>query len=256
MHSIRFERDGVWIDDGDGVLWSYQPGLFGSAMWAEYGAQYEEGETELLARLLPRGGTLVDVGANVGLHSIKLARRIEGLQVFAFEPIASTYEALLANASKNGVSEQLDARRMALSDGDGEIRLTKQFRVGNFVVPDGAQVADGVAETVPAKRLDDVLDGVAERVDLIKCDVEGSELAVLRGAESLLERFKPAIFVEVMERYTRRYGHEPEAVFQFLRERGYGHELVKRGQRTPSTGSIEGDLRQTTNFLFTVNRSS
>jgi hypothetical protein len=52
----HFERDGVWIEDPRGVLWRYEPGLFGSAMRAEYGAEYELGETALLESLLPAGG--------------------------------------------------------------------------------------------------------------------------------------------------------------------------------------------------------
>jgi hypothetical protein len=59
-------------------------------------------------------------------------------------------------------------------------------------------------------------------------------------------------FVEVMERYARRYGHDPSKVFEFLRGQDYSHELVVNGQRRESQGSLAEDLQLTTNFLFSA----
>ena len=91
MHGIRFERDGVWVDDGAGSLWAYEPGPMTTTLGSEFGMRYEQGEIEALAARLPAGGTLVDIGANVGLHSIQLARMVDGLRVLAFEPVGETF---------------------------------------------------------------------------------------------------------------------------------------------------------------------
>lgn len=60
---VRYERDRIWIEDPEGDQWLYTPGLFGSALWAEYGVIYEHEEIDLLAGLLPECGCLLDVGA-------------------------------------------------------------------------------------------------------------------------------------------------------------------------------------------------
>ena len=252
--AVRFDRDGPWIEDSSGLLWYYGGGLCGTATWAEYGQEYEREETGLLAELLPAGGTMIDVGANVGLHSIKVARQVPQARILAFEPVGATIASLRRNIVKNCVADKVEVHHLALSDHNGELRITNGLQVTNFVVPDEAAAADRATETVPCRRLDDFLDGRTDSVDLIKCDVEGSELGVMRGASRTLQRFKPVIFVEIIERYSRRYGHGSAAVFDYFREHNYSHELIIDGRRRPSTGSLSEDLAASTNFLFVPSR--
>src|SRR5207248_423370 len=236
-----FERDGIWIDDGAGHLWAYEPGPLTTTMWSELGERYEQAEIETLTERLPPRGTLVDVGANVGLHSVQLARLVQGLRVLACEPVSDTFALLRRNIAKNGVSEQVQARRVALSDRPGTLRLTKRLQFGNFVVPDGAPVAPDAVEEAPARTLDDLIDEVDGRVDAIKCDVEGAELSVLRGAERTLDRFRPAILIEVDERWAARYGNNGADVFSYLAERGYAYERFAGSKLMQPSGSIDRD---------------
>jgi FkbM family methyltransferase len=227
LHAIRFEPDGIWIEDTDGDLWAYTPGLFGSALGAEFGIDYERREIDLLAQHLPAGGVLVDVGANVGRHTIKLARRVEGLTVLAFEPVRRTRATLCRNLERNGVADRVEVHGLALADADRTLRITTGFQAANFVVPDGAVAAPAGVEEVRARPLDDVLDERgAAHVDAIKCDVEGAELAVLRGARRTLARDRPALLVEVDERWAARYGHRGADVAELLRGHGYRGEPV------------------------------
>jgi hypothetical protein len=71
-------------------------------------------------------------------------------------------------------------------------------------------------------RLDQYAQGL-NKIDLLKCDVEGAELLVLRGAESSLRRFRPRIFLELDERWTTSFGWMPGDVIRFLRGIGYKH---------------------------------
>ena len=247
---VRFDREGAWFEDPSGFLWCYQGDLFGTGTWAEHGDEYEREETALMAGLLPAGGTMIDIGANVGLHCIKLAQRIEGIKILACEPVAGTLACLQRNVRKNGVAEQIEICRVALGDHTGEIRITATREIANFVVSDRMPAAPAATETVPSQRLDDLVGERLERVDLIKCDVEGSELAVLRGASGTLARFKPTVFVEIVERYTRRYGHGPAAVFELMRARGYRPRVGHR--RSPPARDRDAGRRPraTPNFLF------
>lgn len=248
--AIRFDRDGAFFEDPSGLLWCYQGALSGTGTWAEHGKEYELGETALMAELIPAGGTMIDIGANVGLHCIKIARRVEDVQIHAFEPVGATVQCLRRNIQKNAVEDRIDVHRVALTDHDGEIRMTARLQITNFMLPDDASASEGATETVPCRRLDDVLDGVVNRIDLIKCDVEGGELDVLRGASETLRRYAPPLFIEIIERYTRRFGHNAGAVFEFLAEHGYRYELVIDGERRPSRGALADDLAATPNFLF------
>lgn len=249
--AITFEPDGIWVQDPEGAWWQYTPYVFGSALWAEFGEIYEREELDLLAGLLPAGGTMVDIGANIGLHTIKLSQRVEGLHVFAFEPVSATIAALRRNAARNGVGERLHTEQVAISDHEGEIRLTTGFQMGNFVVEDGAAAAQETTETVPMRPLDAVLPGLTDRVDLIKCDVEGHERSVLLGARETLDRHRPRVFIEIMEQRTQRYGYRPTEIFDILHAHGYEHQGVVDGMLTPPQATRAADLRRTTNFLFT-----
>jgi FkbM family methyltransferase len=255
MHGIRFERDGIWIDDGVGHLWAYEPGPLTTTMWSELGERYEQAEIETLALRLPPGGTVLDVGANVGLHSIQLARLVPGLQVHACEPAGHTFELLRRNIAKNGVAEQVRAQRVALADHPGTVRVTSHLQFCNFIVPDGATVAAGASEEVRAQTLDDLAGGLDARIDAIKCDVEGAELSVLRGAERTLARDRPTILIEVDERWAARYGNAGREVFAFLAERGYSYERFVGAELVPASGSVERDILEGSNFLFTSERS-
>ncbi len=80
-----------------------------------------------------------------------------------------------------------------------------------------------MAETVRLRRLDDIVrDAAPPRVDPIKLDVEGSELRAPIGAEATLDRFGPALFLEVEDDYRARRGDSSGALGAWLRSRGYG----------------------------------
>ena len=228
-HAISFERDGIWVDDGDGSQWLYTPGVPGSALWTEFGSPHEQEEVRLLAERLPEGGVFVDAGANAGSHCVKLAQQRPDLRVIVFEPAAAAFETLLRNAERNGVAERIDASRLALWDRDTALSLTTRLQGENFVVPSSAGSSSEATESVEAKTLDGLLSG-RDRVDAIKCDVEGAELAVLNGAAITLERFHPILLIEIEERHTRRYGHSAEEVFDLLAAHGYRHEPVGEGR--------------------------
>src|SRR6476620_9919330 len=248
-HGIRFEQDGIWVEDRGGCLWEYRPEVVGSALWAELGREHGQGQTEELASRLDSGSVVVDVGANVGSHGIRLSRMVDGLRVLAFEPSTAAFETLLRNIEKNGVTN-LEAHRVAVSDHSGWLRLTTHLQAMNFVVPQGRGVTDSVTETVECRTLDELLEELTDRVDVVKIDVEGSELEVVHGARRTLERYKPTLLVEVESGHSERYGRSGVEVFQFLGSLGYLHRPMKHGEPQPSSGSVDRDLAIARNFLF------
>ncbi|WP_327356221.1 FkbM family methyltransferase [Streptomyces sp. NBC_01304] len=156
---------------------------------------YPRFEPELahLADFCPAGcDTAVDVGGWFGPWSHRLARRAR--RVVAVEPVPH-----LAHTLESTTPSNVDVVQAAASDRRGTARLW---------LPQGDRGERGVSSLVRRDihaRAVDVpcltLDGLGLReVDFIKIDVDGNELAVLRGAESLLDRDRPALIVELEAR--------------------------------------------------------
>jgi FkbM family methyltransferase len=138
-------------------------------------------------------GTAIDVGANVGNHALWLAS-ICKLRVVAFEPIE--HAALRANVALNYLDEWIDVHPYALGAEAGWARHTGAG-VLEFVKQD-PPIPVGL--DIPVHRLDDY--GL-EDVAVIKADVEGMEVPVLRGGEETIRRWKPVIYAEEWDSDTR-----------------------------------------------------
>ena len=225
--SVVFDADGVWIRDANGAVWTHTLGEGMAVLPWRYDEPHEPEEIELLRGRLASGDVLVDIGASVGTFAVELARSVPGLRVLAVEPVHDTYEALLMNVRKNAVAEQVRVVRAALADEPGEAVMTSNLTACNYVVARPGSRARAGEEIVRQLTLDSLLDTTGyEQITLIKCDVEGLELRVLRGARRTLTRHRPDLLLEIDGRWTRRYGHSPEDVLALLADLGYRTQHV------------------------------
>lgn len=146
------------------------------------------------------GGTFLDIGANVGNHSIFVAKTFPDAKVIAFEPHPDAFAVLSANVSFNRLSDRISLVNKALSDTyhTATIRTPAHNLGGSTLELDirGKSKADyfDICGTVIG---DDYLDTL---IDFIKLDVEGHELKVLSGLSNTIKEMRPTIFVEVDER--------------------------------------------------------
>jgi FkbM family methyltransferase len=135
-------------------------------------------------------GCYVDIGANVGNHTVFFSLICAADRVHSFEPQPSVYRRLLANVALNGLSDRVVAHNVALTNQPCVVKLRNGRQV------DSGR-SDGDVDTsvlvVPGRRLDDV---VQEPVALMKIDVEGMEPVVLEGASDLIKNSRPVIFAE------------------------------------------------------------
>ena len=157
---------------------------------------YELDLLECMRSRLQAGGVAIDVGANIGNHSLYFAA-VMGLRVVAFEPVQGNRDLLCRLIELNKQHVQIDVIATALSDQEGDVRLSAPAP-GNS----GTFRISGEVDGCPAKteRLDEALRrlGVAmEDVRVLKVDVEGHELQVLEGAPELLSQANPMIAIEV-----------------------------------------------------------
>lgn len=154
--------------------------------------EYSEFECELFAKLVPQGGVVVEVGANIGTHTVPLARMV-GPQgaVLAFEPQRVIHQILCANVAMNGLFN-VHTHHAAVGRERGRILVppVNYMAEGNF---GGVAMGATQGEEVPVVPLDDF---ALSSLNLLKVDVEGMEAEVLRGAGRLIARHRPPMYVE------------------------------------------------------------
>ncbi len=181
-------------------------------------------EMALLRRLLSAGDTFVDGGANVGLMTLVAAAQVgRGGKVIAFEPSSRTRHMLTRNVELNHF-DWVRIQPEALDAGGGERSFTARGHdaagLSSFA-PAEATVSDTV-ELVHTTSLDDAL-GAADcaRLTLVKLDLEGAELAALRGSTRLLRDVKPDLVIEVEDAHLARQGGSAREVLALLESAGY-----------------------------------
>jgi FkbM family methyltransferase len=181
------------------------------ARW--YGSGGIEGNTlSLVERALPRGGTFVDCGANIGVFTVAAGQQVgEKGRVVAFEPDPRTRRLLERNVERHGLAGQVEVHAQAVGRANEQrsfIQYANDVVSGFLDAPDvfspGTVVGRLPVQIVP---LDEAIDGP---VDLIKVDVEGFEPDVLAGAARMLgSEPRPVLIVELNPAAVRANGRDP-----------------------------------------------
>lgn len=161
---------------------------------AQTGGFYEADLLQALRPLVLADDVVVDVGANVGNHSIFFAG-VMGCRVFAFEPFERTCDLLRLNIRDNGLTDRIFARQYALGAATGTVEV-ESFDELNLGATRFKSGADGHVNIRP---LDSVPDLADVHVSLIKIDVEGMELDVVSGSRGILTRDRPIVVCECAE---------------------------------------------------------
>ena len=159
----------------------------------EFYGEYSEHEVELFRQLLRPGDTVIEVGANIGAHTVPMCRFVGSTgRVIGFEPQNQVFQILNGNLAINSLSNAT-VFRLGVGAENTTTRITEfdYSQQGNF---GNASFDTNAGELISVIRLDDFSDWDSLR--LLKVDVEGMELAVLQGAENLIRTQKPIIFVE------------------------------------------------------------
>lgn len=231
--ATRYCQRRIWVDDFDG--WARMELQLNEHMqrrifWMGY---YNRGIVAVLDGLLLPGMVVVDAGANVGEISLVASRRVgvDG-RVYAFEPMPRLHQQLGLHTKENGLF-QLECIELALGERSsdcqpiyldcGQEGTDVNLGLGSLVEQEGRHAAGNVRVVtldswVECRRL--------ERLDLIKIDVEGSEMALLSGASRTLARFRPRIVIEIQHHTAERAGHHSHDVFGFLQGLGYQMQRI------------------------------
>ncbi|MEX2622922.1 MAG: FkbM family methyltransferase [Acidimicrobiia bacterium] len=175
----------------------------------------------------------LDVGANVGLVAIPVAKRLRELgvgKVIAAEPSRDVVSQLVTNVALNGLEQWLDIKTVALGASPGSMTL----RAGKVEADSGLRslAGDGQAiAQVDVTTIDDLCSRLPSPPTIAKIDVEGWEVEVLSGATRLLSEFPPRLIIaEVIEEHLNRAGSSARDLHGILTGAGYqGNWIRHRG---------------------------
>ena len=174
-------------------------------------------------------GCIVDIGANIGTHTVQLSLQYNHAKVYAFEPQKHHFYCLEKNINDNNISN-CSLFRCGLSDGSNEYAYHSKYDLkkkdnyggkGLFQISDNNDQRFGeidIHNKCILKKLDDYN---LENVGLIKVDVEGHELSILKGSMQTIKNNLPIIFIEIWnipEHYNRYVNSDS---FKILFELGY-----------------------------------
>ena len=178
---------------------------------------YEKDFFRIADALLQDGGEFLDVGANHGLLSFGLARKLDQRAKFhLFEPNPKLVESIV-KSRKLYPSMRAEINALAVCDQDGTIcfEVHSEQTGASHIVKDGGNLIRSV-------KLDTYLkEKSVDRVDLLKLDIEGYELTALRGAEcALRDRRIKAIYFEYFEKFLVRVS-PPSKLIEFLDSLSY-----------------------------------
>lgn len=177
--------------------------------------------------LLHKGGTFIDVGANMGYFSL-LASKVVGEdgRILAIEPSSRDFTRLVDNVNINRL-ENITPCRIAISDKKGMTKLSVACEERSSLNTLGTSFGFKGIEKVAVEDVNtDTIDAIVEKegiksVDVLKIDIEGSEMVALRGAKNTIEKFRPVILLGTNEGALSACGVEIKDLKALLKELRY-----------------------------------
>lgn len=194
-----------------------------------FSGAFEDQEVKLLQKYIDDESVVLDVGANIGLHSLFFSNLAKNGLVIAFEPSVSTFENLLKNVRTRGnilplniaAFDKNELKKFYITDDNAYSSLKDTGRKAILKI-----------DNILCVKIDDILlsSGLG-RIDFVKIDVEGFEKNVLLGMVNIIMRYKPVIFCEIYK--GENSNDDPEGTIELLLGKGYDAFVLKDGKSVP-----------------------
>jgi FkbM family methyltransferase len=205
-------------------------------------------ERDLIFRLARESKTIFDIGANIGWYTLNFSALENVEKVYSFEPIPHTFDYLSRHVELNNCRKAV-LNNIALAEENGETTFYWNRRETGSSSMKNIQERDDSAEiTCQLRALDDFVAETGATIDMIKCDVEGSELMVFTGGLATLERDKPFIFTEMLRKWSAKFDYHPNDIIELLATIGYACFAYVDGK--PVQIQQVTDTTEATNYFF------
>jgi FkbM family methyltransferase len=208
--------------------------------------EYEKEDCEMLIKLSTNCRYMYDIGANFGWYSMFMATYFPDMHILAFEPVEDTYKHLQTNLRLNhfpnvvpyncGFSDKQELGTInCYPEGSGNASLMNLSK--------RKDINTTIASFITLNNLSEYA------VDIIKCDVEGAEMLVLKGGDVLIPEKKPIILIELCEKWLHQFDTSRKEIIDYLKNWGYSCFVAVGKKLLPY---IEGD--KGVNFFFLHNQ--
>jgi FkbM family methyltransferase len=202
-------------------------------------------------KLIPENTAVLDIGANIGIMTVHLARSIKGVMVYSFEPMPNNINAFKRIVAHFNL-QNVKLFEIALGNSEGEVEMVMPI-ISNVKMQGLSHVIhDSIPENnvgerfrVSLKMLDKMVEltDASPRISAIKIDVENFEFFVLDGAKELIAKNKPFIYAELWENENR------DKCFQLFKELNYKTVVVIDKKAV----EFNVGVHKTQNFIFMPN---
>jgi FkbM family methyltransferase len=208
----------------------------------------KEGDFLQFLKQIQDGTTILDVGANIGIMTVWLAKKKPNSTIIAFEPMPQNIKALKRVLKFYNINNVKIVEK-ALGNQTGHVEMVmpvledvKMQGLSHVVHESITVFNEGNAVNVPILKLDDCpeLNGSISSLSAIKLDVENFEYFVLKGGEKLIQRFKPLIYTELWENENRT------SCFNLMRNLGYNIQVLQQNKLV----NFQPETHHTQNFFF------
>lgn len=162
-----------------------------------YGVYFDEVNlayvNKFISSIDSSNNVVLDIGANIGNHSMYFAKEMGFKKVLSFEPIKSTYDLLCENVKINNYKDVIYTYNLAVTNKNGkaEIDFYDETNIG------GTSIIEDDEGEITTITIDEFLKGNEERISFIKIDTEGYELAVIEGGYDTIKKWLPYIYIEI-----------------------------------------------------------
>ena len=188
---------------------------------------YDPNLIVVINALLPAKGVFLDIGSNMGYCSLLMDKVVgEDGRVFAIEPSERDFLRLVDNVNLNKL-DNVNVYRLAISDKIGKVTISIAPEERSALNTLGAEFSNKGIEKVQTEEVDSTtLDAFVEKeglskIDVIKMDIEGSELKALSGAKNTIEQYRPALIVGINKNSLEASDASVEEIEKILRELRY-----------------------------------
>lgn len=220
--------------------------------------ELEPGTRQLIQRFLHPGNIFVDVGANIGMHTLAAAHALKGTgKIIAFEPFEPTANLLRKSVLINGFSKVIEIHQVAVSNMKGLQKLFLGETSGHHsLFPLNSLKSEQNPIEVPIVTLADMLP--KQRIDLIKIDVEGAELEVIEGGKVVIvDNPDIALIVEFGRSHLKRTKHTVQQWLKSFEDLDLCYKVINEVTGVLEDYSLEQlENRESANLFFARKNSS
>jgi FkbM family methyltransferase len=218
---------------------------------------YEREEFQCIMKLINDDDAVFDIGANYGWYSLNIAKKYPNANIFAFEPIKNTFDILSENIRINSF-KNINIFNFGIADKSGEVEFYfNNDRPGatsmvNLLNREGIEKIKCQMRTLDAFVQEEKID----KIDFIKCDIEGAEYFALQGMINILKQYRPKLLVEMLRKWSAKYSYHPNDIIHFMKNLGYSCFEIVNGNLSQFDIMTDGTISTNFFFLHTENHTS